>query len=216
MFAAVLGEALARLSTVKQRVRAIRGQELSTGGDAVSRSAKGLVFVENYAVYEYVVVRCVDAVTQTLNRRSLELGDLRPEILALVLDPEFMSIAENSRRVWQRRAGLMRRVRSRDVAQIRDGLFPSDGSHFRCEQLETVWTLFGVGEPVVPDRRLMGRIDEMVEHRNAIAHGRDAPESVGGRYSVDEIEARVDDIEIVCTHVVSTLAEYCMLPGAFR
>ncbi len=70
--------------------------------------------------------------------------------------------------------------------------------------------------PVVPESRLIGRIDELVENRNAIAHGRRTPEEVGGRYSTSEIEKRVDDIERITIYLVPEMETHYKAGGIRR
>lgn len=93
---------------------------------------------------------------------------------------------------------------------------PKDGTHFRPSQLETIWNLFGIPGSIVPDPRLLGHIGELVEARNRIAHGSDAAESVGGRFTFPDMDKRIDDTEIVCTHIVATVTSYASSVTAFR
>jgi len=58
---------------------------------------------------------------------------------------------------------------------------------------------------VVPENRLLGRIEEMVENRNAITHGRRTPEDVGRGYSRLDIEERFTDLRRICEHVLGSL-----------
>jgi hypothetical protein len=94
-----------------------------------------------------------------------------------------------------------------------DTLFPTDGSHYRVAQL---WTIFGITVPVVPESRLIARIDELVENRNAIAHGRRTPQEVGGRYSTSDIEKRIDDIEITTVYLVTEMENHYNSGGIWR
>ena len=70
--------------------------------------------------------------------------------------------------------------------------------------------------PVVPEPRLVGRIEELVENRNAIAHGRRTPEEVGGRYSTAEIEKTADDIEKIGSYFVTELERHYNAGGVRR
>ena len=60
-------------------------------------------------------------------------------------------------------------------------------------------------EPIVPEQRHLGRIMELVENRNAIAHGRRTPEDVGRSYSKQDIEDRISDIFDICIYIVETI-----------
>jgi hypothetical protein len=89
-----------------------------------------------------------------------------------------------------------------------DTAFPSDGSHFRARQIQTIWDIFGLTGPIVPDNKFIGRIDELVENRNAIAHGRRTSEDVGSGYSFDDMGKRVDDIEKISIHLLTEMENH--------
>jgi hypothetical protein len=217
MLATIHAEALGRIAATRSFVRVVEAQETATGGDPASRSGKGLVFVQNYAVYEYVVVQAVRAMITEANSRALTHATARTELLALALNPEFGAVIGGAlRKTWESRAMLLRRARSTDTVEIHDGLFPKDGSQFRMPQLQTLWSLFGLPPPVLPVGRLIGRVGEMVDNRNRIAHGEEPAEDVGRRYTIAEIRDRIDDTEALCSHLVAVIGAYLGEPTAFQ
>src|SRR5207249_27979 len=134
---------------------------------------KGLVFVQLYGCYEYCVVQSVQASIRALNAHAIPHQTLRPGVLAVVTDPECVSLADAGvRTAWERRIALFTKVRSTDPAVANDAVFPRDGSHFRVPQLLTIWQVFGAGGSPLPHPRYGQRVNELVENRNAIAHGR--------------------------------------------
>ena len=186
-------------------------------GDDASRSAKGMLFVHNYAVYEYVVVESIRALVGKVNSRGLPFASTRAELLAMALDPEFASIIDGSlRKTWEGRSVLLRKVRSNAAVAINESLFPKDGTQFRPAQLETIWNVFGLPGTIVPTPRLRGHIKEMVDTRNRIAHGSDAPDTVGGRFTVADLERRINDTEEVCTHIVTIASAHAANANAFQ
>lgn len=174
-------------------------------------TCKGLVFVQLYAMYEYAVRSAVQATLYSIKRQGLSCGELRRELLALVLNARWDSAAKAGRsRTWERRIELLQLVGSNDaLSELDDTLFPSDGSHYRPDQLRTVWKVIGLDVPIVAHRRHLGRIEELVENRNAIAHGRITAQDVGRRYSPDELEVRVIDTVDICSYVVNTIEGHC-------
>lgn len=177
-------------------------------------TAKGLMFVHLYGTYEYAVREAVRASLHELKTRPMPLSALRLDLLSLALDGNLQSCLECSpKRLWKTRAELFRRVVSTDHFDTPDTLFPHDGSHYRVEQLRTIWELFGVTAGVVPDGRLHPLIGELVEHRNAIAHGRRTAEEVGGGYSVADVYNKIDGTRDICLHVLTTLQSHCSNPA---
>ena len=90
-----------------------------------------------------------------------------------------------------------------------DALFPDNGSQFREEQLIIIWRIFGIDAPTLPEARLRERIKEVVNNRNAIAHGRLPAREVGGRYSEAEMNERIDDMNAVSHYVIDAMKMHC-------
>ena len=205
MFAAVINELGSRLLAAELLTKTIAELEESRSDAAVL--LKGLAFVQMYSIYEFTVRGSVQATLSSLRASAAPAAKIRHEALSLVLDSSLSSAAQaGPARLWECRIDLLGRARSPDSAtEFPDSLFPADGSHYRIRQLHTIWRVFGIGAPVVPDARLQGRIEEMVENRNAVAHGRRTADDVGRRYSLADIKDRMRDLGQICEHVLATL-----------
>ena len=184
---------------------------------ALASACKGLIFVQLYAMYEYAVRSAVQATLVALAAADVEIKTIHRNLLALVLKSNWDSAADTGREnVWDRRMELIARIDSDELTStLRDDLFPNDGSHYRIQQLYTIWKIFSVSGPIVSEPRLKGWIEELVENRNAISHGRSRPEEVGRRYSWREIDSRVDDTNAIASHVVSSLESHVQSGGLF-
>jgi MAE_28990/MAE_18760-like HEPN len=60
--------------------------------------AKGLVFVQLYAVYEYTVKSAVQTAIDSINAFGYKMKDIKPSLMALYLDPEFKSLLDASKK----------------------------------------------------------------------------------------------------------------------
>jgi hypothetical protein len=200
----------------KQLIGLVRAFEGSKPPEAAT--CKGLMFVQLYGTYEYAVRSSVQAVLSSISGDGLCARDIHQRALTLVLHSGFDSAsAAGPRRMWEQRLDLMAKLDSTGpLDSLDNSAFPRDGSHYRVRQLETIWAVFGLTVPVVPAPRLVGRIDELVENRNAIAHGRRTAEEVGGRYSTSEIEKTIDDIEQISSYVVTQMEAHYKAGGVRR
>jgi hypothetical protein len=216
MFAIARAEIGTRILDTKQLITLVRTFEVPNPLEAAL--CKGLIFVQLYGAYEYAVQSSVQGILLSIRNDGLAPRDLHARSLTLVLDSAFLSASTaGPRRLWARRLGLVSRFDDSSPLQALDNtLFPADGTHYRVGQLQTIWDIFGVSVPVVPEARLLGRIDELVENRNSIAHGRQRPEQVGRRYSIQEVERRIDDVEKIAMHIVSVLETHYTNGGVRR
>jgi hypothetical protein len=168
---------------------------------------KGLAFIQLYGIYEYSITASVQAALSSIKNRELRVENVCRELLSLIFDPLWISAAQVGRnKLWDKRIELLKQIDPKtSLNNIQDSLFPNDGTHFRVSQLYTIWKLFALPNPIVPELKHLGRISELVENRNAIAHGRRTAEDVGKRYSKKEIEDRILDIFNISVHIIGTL-----------
>ena len=208
MFNVTSTEIGSRVLAAKQLLGVVRAFEVSKPPEAAT--CKGLMFVQLYGTYEYAVHAAVQATLSFVRSDGLCPRDLHQRALTLVLNSEFISASmAGPGRIWEQRFGLVAGLDSTaPLHSLDNSVFPKDGSNYRVRQLETIWAVFGLTVPVVPEPRLIGRIGELVENRNAIAHGRRTAGEVGGRYSSLEIEKRIDDVEKISTYIVMQLESH--------
>ena len=213
MFSAIKSEITNRILQIEVFFNALHGSSVTIPPGSTpplvpgSATARGLVFVSLYGTWEYTVSTAVEAAIQEL--KKLPLSDVRLELLGLLLHWECDAAAKSNRdKMWDKRIHLFQQTVSLSPF-VGDPPFPSDGTQYRETQLQTVWKLFGIKESTVPDRRLLGRIEEMIENRNIIAHGERTAENIGCRYSVDDIRSIIAAIQTLCLHVTGTLETHC-------
>jgi MAE_28990/MAE_18760-like HEPN len=213
IFSSVQSDLATRLSRLATYVGGIDdGGGVLGAGDPRSPDLKGLFFVYLYAVYERCVDEACRAAYNIVNRHGISCREVRPELLALGLNAQFDSLeAASGKRQWQRRADVMRSSVDVSAVQICDMGIPMDGSHMRVQQLETIWKLLGIDAPVVPHPRYIDRIHELVERRHAVAHGREMPDEVGRRFTIDDLKARLVDVEACCTYFIRTIEGHVAL-----
>jgi len=208
MFAALQTEIMARCHAASTFFAAVSG--IPAPALAV---AKGLMFVELYGTHEYTVLGIVRAALSAIKTRPTVIGSLKMELLSLALDPELESAGKCLQdNLWKNRMGLFRRVNSPDNVGIADTVFPKDGSHFRVRQLRTIWEIFGITTSIVLESKHLGYIDELVDNRNAIAHGRETAASVGRRYTSGDIADRITGNQQAWLHLVSCMQAHVANP----
>jgi len=134
--------------------------------------AKGLFFVHLYGAYEFTIGYAVQKTIQLINS-SVQIADCEP----ILVSPSIPSATHSP--VWcgqevDRRHVLFGRIKSSDSIQIDDALLPTMAGNIKYKQLETIWRAFNV-KARFPQLALRGKLEELVDNRNAIAHGRESP-----------------------------------------
>jgi hypothetical protein len=174
-------------------------------------TAKGLAFVQVYAVYEFTVCSVVRTAIESIKTHNHRLQDLIPSLMALALDSELNSLRDSGdRRIWENRLNLFDKAFSKARLDIPGNTGPPhDGSHFRYTQLVMIFRVFGIKRLPVRRRAHIGRINEVVGHRNLIAHGTETANDIGRRYTRAEISHIAAQMRSVCLLLIDVFENYC-------
>ena len=170
---------------------------------------KGLFFVHAYAVYEFTVTSLAQNTLSYINTKLLPTSSYKPLILSIILDPHCNSLeAGNGKKQWDRRRRLFQELDVDNVLPIDNTVLPTGEGNLKYGQLKSlIETLCMTCNPIL-DNRFIGRLEELVEHRNAISHGRSSPIEIGKRYSIADLEIRLNDIIELCTYLINEFEEY--------
>jgi hypothetical protein len=177
----------------------------------LAATAKGLAFVQVYAVYEFTVKTVVQTAIDSINVHGHKMKDMKPSLMALYLDRELTSLRDAGRRnIWNARLRLFERVFGDEVISLPNNAGPpSDGSHYRHTHLITIFNVFGIARLPARRRTHLYRIDEIVDHRNQIAHGNETAADVGRRYTRSEVTHRISQMKSVCLLLISVFDGFC-------
>lgn len=181
-------------------------------------TCRGLLFVQLYGIYEFSIKTSVQAVLSFIRRDALAPRNIRHNALTLALNSSFESLAKvGPWKTWEKRLSLVSDLESQmPLHTLVDTAFPSDGSQYRAHQLQTIWDIFGLSCPILPDNKHIGRVAELVENRNAVAHGRRTAEDVGSGFSLDDMKQRIDDIETISIYLLTEMENHYNRGGIRR
>lgn len=205
-----------RLSS-SSRLAEVRGQyifakKVSSQGLASSRrvrSLKGYMFVELYGAYEYTIESCLTHLVSLINDSNTELKQLSPCVKSVALDPECRSLVDSGvKKKWGSRIALFERAHSTDIVKINSPIMPTDGANIKHNQLASIWQSFGIPSEMYPNFTVRHKIEDMVEKRNAIAHGRMSASKVGSLMDFPEMEKMVNDISGYCSFFIDSIEAY--------
>lgn len=172
----------------------------------MKRSIRGHLYITLFGMYEATVSRCVTTAVEVANSHVIPQVDLKDGARLFALRPHLESYRDIApEKTWERGLQLLDEVSSANPAKL-EIVFPADGSFMRPTQLKLIWTLFALPGDPWPTPRVIGRIFELVEARNNIAHGTEAPSERGGRISDPEMKDRIDDVSSLCMHIVSSFS----------
>lgn len=167
---------------------------------------KGLAFVEMYSFYEHAVSTSVQHALSSVQSVNLPYSKFPDGIVSLAVTPLFQSCRDSPKsKRWKKQLELLNEFNIGTSSSTNIEAFPDDGTHFRRGQLETLWLIFDLTGKIVPDKRLFPLVNEIVGNRNAIAHGRECPETIGCNYSTGDIRKKFKQTRRICKHVIQKI-----------
>jgi hypothetical protein len=168
-----------------------------------SKSLKGQIFILMYGAWEYTVSSCLQKIIIEINTSGSELKSIKRNLLSVYLHPEIESMINTNKQKWIRRVSIFKKGSSNEVAINNGYIDVTSGINIKFQQLQIIQECYDMSDPMLPDMRFRGRLDELIENRNAIAHGRLAASEVGNRYTQRDIDRRLEDLNLLCLFFIS-------------
>ncbi|MDM8530748.1 MAE_28990/MAE_18760 family HEPN-like nuclease [Anaerolineales bacterium HSG25] len=200
-----------RLREVHSLLQVIRSLESETPliSSKDTKITKGLFFVHLYGAYEYTVTETIQKVLQIISDGSYSVSSYKPSLLSVVLDAECKAICSvGPDKKWLKRRALFEKAATDGIVSIDTVILPTGTGNLKQRQLEELWSMLGVESPALPRPPLIGRLEELVENRNAISHGRESPVTIGGRFTSSDLESRYNDVNELCSYLIQQLEIY--------
>ena len=171
-------------------------------------TSKGLFYVHIYGVFEFTITSCVKKTISAINIENAKINDIQPLLFGLALNPECDSLSSSRNRNWTHRWNLFEKIRDNVITQISTDLMPTDGKNIRYSQLESIWKTFCITAPILNAPSIGGRLKDIVNNRNAIAHGNNTPAEIGSRVTMTDLYNRYNEMSSYCSYVIQVFEDY--------
>jgi MAE_28990/MAE_18760-like HEPN len=176
-----------------------------------ARTLRGLFFVNLYGAFEYAVTQSVQILLQEIGRLQLPYLEFEHLLHSVVLDGLFKAVADvNSDNTWAKRRDLLERQVSAESCRLDDTVFQMYLQNVRYNTLKTVFDCLCISTEPVPDIKIRGYIDLVVEKRNEVAHGRSSPQMVGASTTANDLQAALNAITEAINHILAAFENHLM------
>jgi hypothetical protein len=178
---------------------------------------RGLFYVHLYGAFE----RSVNDSVATFIRATVDLNvnvqHVTPHFLPVALDARFKSL-QSTQGVgnWKKRLEFVGAMMATSTCAINDALFSEHLQNAWPRTLIAVASYLGIGMPAFEGSDVLA-VDEVVDKRNAIAHGRASPAEIGASTRSGTLENRFDSTRAVLVRFMAHLEAgfdslRCVLP----
>jgi hypothetical protein len=151
----------------------------------------------------------LSSVTILINACHVECSHVSEPLYALALDPQLTSCAMvGHEHKWQRRLELFQKQTSADPVILSDGAFLPQMENVWAVTIQKMFSIFGIVSPALYDPRVRQYIDEVVDKRNAVAHGREGAATMGQAYTTGRLQNLLDELSKQTQYIFSAFGEH--------
>lgn len=169
---------------------------------------KGFLFVSLYSSLEFALVSTAGSFLECVRSSPKKPMEYNKYFLGCILNAEFNSIRDSSKKtVWDKKLRFLDSIFSENTVCIDTAVFPTDGINISYKQLQDIWKFFHLPGSELPDGVEHFLLNEVKDHRNAIAHGRKTASEVGARYTSTVLKEKEHDIALVCLHIIESFKD---------
>lgn len=187
------------LSLIKQREEE---EKQSTSSD--TKMLRGLFFVHLYSAFEFSINHSTQHTLQLAGQKNVKLSELEPRFYSVSLNHFFQAYRtvklDNQ---WKKRIEIFDSLSAEEACQINNTLFSEYLQNIWTNTLVDVCNCLCLPETIHPNGRERHYIDELVDRRNAVAHGRECAHDVGERTNASELETRLNTIKEISDRFIA-------------
>lgn len=170
---------------------------------------KGLFYVHLYAAFEKSINDIVESSLLIVSSSSVKKKHFVPQVSALVCNDKLKSIRDSAQnKMSKKSADMFLELFSDSIGNIDEAIFSRQLQNVWMNTIDDVLHCLGCIEPsfTARDRAV---VDEIVERRNAVAHGREAADLVGQRFRTSDLRSKLDCLYEVTLSVLRVIEDHC-------
>ncbi len=210
-FAAVKTTTTSRFNEVQIFLNFITSEEPNNPTEVTPADVKimrGLFYVHLYAAIENSINELVEKSLLLINSKQVKNNHYTLIFNTISVMDKLQSLKDCSHKNFTNRSiALMHEIGSRNIRGINETAFSNQLQNIWISTVIEVYSAFGIGNPSF-DPRVRATIDEIVDKRNAVAHGRESAQSIGERHRTDVLRQKLSTAQNFITQVIDDFESF--------
>lgn len=207
-FSIVRSKSRERFSEVLINLAFIEKNEENEEPSAEVKILRGLFYVHLYSALEKSINETIEQTILLIKHDSVKNIHYHTAFNLISLNSRMQAFKQCSgKNYFIKSAEVFEGLRSDEVFDLSDTVFSESLQNIWYKTIQETLRSFGL-EPINIDPRTRLTIDEVVEKRNAVAHGRETPIFVGERHRSDILRKKTQEIQLVVEQFVSVFEDY--------
>lgn len=210
-FSTVKSRTSERFNEVQIFLNFISAQEPDQPMDPVSlevRVMKGLFYVHLYAAFEKSINDAVETALSLISSKNVKNNHFLAPFLTVVLADKIKSLKDCSySKFFIKSSDVFIDAASNNVIPLNETVFSDRLQNIWIKTIDEIIKTLGM-EKIEFSNHIRTTIDEVVDKRNSVAHGRDSAASVGERYRSIVLREKLEIISSVTHEIINAIEEH--------
>jgi hypothetical protein len=189
-------------------IESIEPTELTEETPLYVKIQRGLYYVHLYSALEKVVNETVEQVLLIIKSHNIPNNRYKAEFNVIALNNKMKGFKDcGSKDYFNKSIALFESINSEEVFDINNTVLSGTLQNVWFKTIQTTLKSFCV-DPIVVESRVKFTVDEVVDKRNSVAHGRETPVEVGERFRCTVLRSKTADVQLVSEMFIDAFKEY--------
>jgi len=169
---------------------------------------KGLFYVYLYSSLEKSVNELIENTLIHISSKTVQHNHFNLPFNSIALVDKLKSFkASGHSNFFNKAFEIFNEVSSSNICTINETIFSNNLQNVWTKTILEICNSFGIKSLTI-EPRVRATIDEVVDKRNAVAHGRESAKVVGERFRTDNLRVKMDIIIDFCNELVDIFENY--------
>lgn len=208
LFSIVRSNSRERFSEVFINLAFIEKNEGPAESSIEVKILRGLFYVHLYSVMEKAINETIEQTILLVKQDGVKNKHYENSFNVISLNSKMQAFKQCSiKNYFSKSAEVFESLGADDSFDLSNTIFSDSLQNIWYKTIQEAIRSFGAS-PIYIEPRVRLTIDEIVEKRNAVAHGRETPVSIGERHRSNMLRLKTQEIQMVVEQFISTFEDY--------
>jgi hypothetical protein len=169
---------------------------------------KGLFYVHLYGSLEKTINDLIENTLISINSQNIKNKHFSPPFNTISLLGKLQSFKDcGHRNFFAKAIEIFEEMQSDNIPSLNETAFSNNLQNVWTKTIIEILTAFGIGNFII-EPRTRTTIDEIVDKRNAVAHGRETAAVIGERFRTNDLRVKMNTITTFSFDLIDCFENY--------
>lgn len=177
---------------------------------------RGLFYVHLYSVLEKTINEVVEHAILSIKSKNIQNRHFETVLNVISLNPKMQAFKSCGYRDYINRSiSVFTCIDSDNCYELNNTIFSQNLQNMWFETIQKLLASFGI-PPLDIEPRVRYTIDEVTDKRNAVAHGRETPLTIGETHKANVLRIKTNEIQLAANMVIDLFEDYIINQNYIR